>query len=88
VVADAEVLTPSVRKRHPAIRYPETNPWTLDLVSERVYLDSPVVIDAALRAKLDAFKGRDPSKQWAWFVQSTHGISKDDFEILTRHIEP
>jgi hypothetical protein len=83
VVADAEVLTSPRREAHGAVLYPDKNLFTFKLQNERVYLDAPVVIDAAARSKLDAFRDRDPGKQWAWFVQSTHGISENDFDILT-----
>jgi len=46
--------------------------------------ENPVVIDAALRSKLDAFKKSDPNKAWAWFVQATRKITEHDFKILTR----
>jgi hypothetical protein len=50
----------------------------------RLYTSNPVVIDMELRAKLEAFVGRDPSR-WSWFVVATHRISKHDFELLTRN---
>lgn len=54
------------------------------LEKSKTYLDSPVVIDATLRAKLDAFKDRDPNKSWGWFVLATRKLSENDFTILTR----
>jgi hypothetical protein len=39
-------------------------------------------INSALRSTLDAFKGKKPSANWAWLVQSTHGLSYDDFRRL------
>jgi len=49
-----------------------------------VYENNPVIIDAELRQKLDAFRGKDPNKSWAWFVQATRKINKNDYGILTR----
>jgi hypothetical protein len=49
-----------------------------------LYVEDPMVIDYEARAKLEAFKGRDPSKSWAWFVQGTHQITEADFRMLTR----
>jgi len=37
----------------------------------------------ALRSKLDAFTGRDPSQPWSWFVQGTKVITEHDFSVLT-----
>jgi hypothetical protein len=46
-------------------------------------LENPVVIDVALRSKLDAFKNRELNKAWAWFVQATRKITENDFKVLT-----
>ncbi|OYD15633.1 hypothetical protein CH330_05210 [candidate division WOR-3 bacterium JGI_Cruoil_03_51_56] len=84
VVAHARVVTAPTRGKHPAVRDPEKYPWVFNLDSVSLYLDNPVVIDADLRAKLDGFKERDPSKFWAWFVQATRQITEHDFKVLTR----
>ena len=41
-------------------------------------------IDLPVREKLDAFKGRDLSRPWSWFIQSTGRLSAHDFEVLTQ----
>jgi hypothetical protein len=45
--------------------------------------DSPIPIDFDVRARLIAFKDKDPDRHSAWFVQATRGIDKKDFEVLT-----
>jgi len=49
-----------------------------------LYLDNPVVLDAALRRQLEAFQHRDEEKSWAWFVQATHRVTAHDFTVLTQ----
>lgn len=39
--------------------------------------------DVAMRASLDAFVDRDPSKVWSWFVFATRRISEHDYAMLT-----
>ena len=46
------------------------------------FFDTPVVIDATLRAQLDAFAGRDISAPWAWFVQATRKLTAHDYALL------
>jgi hypothetical protein len=48
-----------------------------------LYLENPIIIDAALRGQLDAFKESDPNKAWAWFVQATRKTTESDFKVLT-----
>ena len=84
VVAHAKVATKPENKKHKSISHPEKYPWVFQLKSENLYFDNPVVIDSTLRSKLDAFKDRDPSKSWAWFVQATRNITENDFNLLTR----
>jgi hypothetical protein len=84
VVAHAEVISKPEIKLHPKIHHPKKYPWVFRLDRERLYLDNPVVLDADLRSRLDAFQLRDPTKSWAWFVQATRRISEHDFNILTR----
>ena len=86
VMAHARVASQPKREEHPGVRDPEAYPWLFRLDSERVYADSPVPIDAEMRARLDAFRGRDPDASWAWFVQGTKKISRHDFELLIRHL--
>ena len=84
VVGHATVSSYPEKKSSNAIRDPERYPWLFSLGNNRTYIDSPVIIDAALRAKLDAFKNRDPNKPWSWFVFTTRKISENDFRILTK----
>lgn len=84
VIAHARVASSPEWKPNPAVRDPDRYPWVFKLEDIEIHLDNPTVIDAALRAKLDAFEGRDPNTSWAWFVQATRKISAHDFEILAR----
>jgi hypothetical protein len=84
VIAHAKVASFPEKKPNPAVRDPERYPWVFNLKDVKIYLENPIVIDAALRAKLDAFAGRDPNTSWAWFVQATRKISNHDFDILVR----
>jgi hypothetical protein len=84
VVAHAKVVSSPERKPHKRVRHPEKYPWTFRLENTALYLDAPVVIDAATRSRLDAFQGRDLERSWAWFVQATRKITEQDFKILTR----
>ena len=84
VVAHAKVATSSEKKPHPSVRHSEMYPWVFRTDAAKLYLNEPVVIDSDLRSRLDAFKDKDPSKSWAWFVQTTHKITKHDFDLLTR----
>jgi hypothetical protein len=65
VVGHATVSSYPENKSSSAIRDPERYPWLFSLEKNRTYIDNPVIIDAALRAKLDAFKNRDPNKPWS-----------------------
>jgi len=85
VVAHARVISEPEKKPHRKVRHSQRYPWVFGLDSGVLYLDEPIVIDADLRSHLDAFKGRDPSRSWAWFVQATRKITGHDFGILTRH---
>lgn len=58
-------------------------PYGLKLRDVRWFEDAPVQITAGLRARLDYFKGRDLSRGWGWFVQSTKPVSSNDFRLLT-----
>jgi hypothetical protein len=48
------------------------------------WLPKPVVIDSALRSRLDAFRGRSSAAPWAWFVLTAFQVSQHDFLILTQ----
>jgi hypothetical protein len=87
VVAHARIVTQPEKEPHPKVRK-EIYPWTFKLDNAKLYLNNPIVIDVSLRQKLDAFRGRDPAKTWAWFVQATHKINEDDFKLLTVQTKP
>jgi len=84
VVAHARVASAPEKKPHPKVLHSEKYPWVFRVDKAELYLDQPVIIDAPARSRLDAFQGRDPNAPWAWFVQATRKITKNDFEILTR----
>jgi hypothetical protein len=84
VVAHAKVASVPREERNPHVRHADRYPWVFDLEDETLYLDDPVAIDAALRANLDAFVGRDMNKNWAWYVQANNEITEHDFNVLTR----
>jgi len=84
VVAHAKVASYPERKPSSKIKHAEDYPWTFKLANPKLYIDNPVVIDSNLRSRLDAFKGRDMNKPWAWFVQFTHQVSVHDFNLLTQ----
>lgn len=83
VIAHAKVASAPEKGQNPKVRHPDMYPWLFGLTSVRLYTDTPIVIDAALRTRLDAFTGRDPDKGWAWFVQATRSVSAHDLAILT-----
>ncbi len=84
VVAHAKVTSAAENRRHPGVRHPDEHPWVFTLSDVQLYLDSPVVLDEAARAQLDAFAARDPGGPWAWFVQGMKSLNEDDFRLLTR----
>jgi len=84
VVAHARVKSNPAQKHHPLVKHPEKYPYVFEVDAVSIYTENPVVLSAELRAKLDAFQGRDPSKRWAWFVQGTGRVTKHDFMLLTQ----
>jgi hypothetical protein len=84
VVAHATLSSAPQRKPRPDGSTFEEYPWVCSLKDARLYLDTPVAIDAKLRLQLDAFQGRNPETGWAWFVQATRKVSLHDFDLLTR----
>lgn len=84
VVAHARISSLPENKPHKAVRHSENYPWVFRISDPVLYLDKPVVIDAAARANLDAFREKDLNKGWAWFVQGTGRVSAHDFAVLTR----
>ncbi len=83
VVAHGLVISRPEHKPHHAVHDTERYPWVFGIKDVELYLDKPIVIDALLRTRLDSFKGRDASRGWSWFVQTTRRISRRDFDILT-----
>jgi hypothetical protein len=61
-------------------------PWAFPVRDARYYFDAPVMIDAALRSRLDAFvkHGHDPNGALSWLVQGTRYLTAHDFAVLTR----
>lgn len=87
VVGHAKVASSPREESHPAVQRPERYPWVFDLTNPEFYVDEPTVIDADLRAKLDAFEDKDPGDRWAWFVQATRSVSRHDFLVLTQQLD-
>jgi len=83
VVAHASVSAAPENNPDQRVRHPQDYPYTLHVQDQRFYAENPVVIDATVRQQLDAFRGRDPDKSWAWFVQATRKITEHDFRLLT-----
>jgi hypothetical protein len=84
VVAHAEVASQPERTRDQRLEHPDDYPYVFKVKSQRLYIDNPVILNPSLRQELDAFKGRDPNRPWAWFVQATRKVSVQDFGLLTR----
>jgi hypothetical protein len=84
VVAEATASGP------PENRVPDFVPdasrfrWSVHVERVRYFFSDPVAINADLRARLDAFRGKDPNRAWAWFVQGAKPVTRHDFELLTR----
>lgn len=87
VVAHAQIASYPEEGPHPGVRDSERYPWVFNLKNPKLYLDNLTVINAELRAKLDAFEDKDPGARWAWFVQATRSISRHDFMVLTHQLE-
>ena len=83
VVGHARISSEPATRPHSVIRNPKKFSRVCDLKDIVVYIDNPIAIDAKLREQLDAFKGRDPKKMWAWFVRRSIKLSKHDFQLLT-----
>ena len=77
MVAHAQVVTKPEKKPHPKVRHPEDYPYTFTLAYHpQLCVENPVIIDAALRNQLEAFRDRDPKKAWGWFVIGTQVWSR------------
>jgi hypothetical protein len=82
VVAEATVCSEPERRQIEFVRDPTRFPWAFRVKDVRYFFDKPIVIDASLRARLDAFREREPGNAWAWFVQATRLVTPHDFEVL------
>lgn len=83
VIAHAKIMSTPEKKKHPKVRHSDKYPWIFGVGQAKLYLDNPVVMDAEVRAQLEAFEKRDLNKSWGWFVQATRRISRNDFNVLT-----
>jgi hypothetical protein len=88
VVAHARVASVPEKHQDSRVRHPEAYPWVFKVDETKLYFQSPIPIDVSLRNQLDAFKGRERDKSWAWFVQATRRISERDFKLLTAQQSP
>lgn len=84
VVAHAKVGSVPQKHLHPKVRHSDKYSWVFKVEDVELYLDEPIPVDAEMRSHLDAFKGRDPNKAWAWFVQATSRLTEQDFHALTQ----
>jgi hypothetical protein len=84
VIAHAKILSPPEKKPDERVVHPQDYPYTFRIQDAKLYAEEPVVLDATVRQRLDAFRGRDPDRPWAWFVQATRKITEHDFRALTR----
>jgi len=82
VVAYARVSSLPEKRNHPAVKNAEKYCWVFGVSDPLLFLESPRAIDASVRQKLDAFKGKDAVHWWQWFVQATTRLTKHDFEYL------
>lgn len=83
VVAKARVVEPPHQDiRFPDLKDPQRWSWIVRLDEVKLFLDSPVIIDREMRAKLDAFKDKNLDN-WGWFVQSLFRLTEHDFDLLT-----
>lgn len=84
VVASADVASRAEKRTIRFVKDAEKYPWAFTVTNVRYFFEEPVVIDAALRAQLDAFAAKDPHGPWSWLVQGTRKITEHDFKVLTR----
>jgi hypothetical protein len=84
VIAHARVRSAPEKRPDERVAHPQDYPYTFRVQDQRLYAEKPVVLDATVRQRLDAFRGRDPDRPWAWFVQATRKITEHDFRLLTR----
>lgn len=83
VIAHAEIATKPEKIEKPETEGLRSYPWAFKLKNVKLYLDDPVILDADLRSKLDALKGRDQTA-WGWLVHRAQKITEHDFKLLTK----
>jgi hypothetical protein len=86
IVGHGTAAADAAEERHAAVGDPGSYPWVLRLAGVKLYVEDPVVLDADLRAQLDAFRDVRPEARsiWSWFVQASHRMSEHDFRLCTR----
>ena len=69
----------------PETEWPEKTPYEPSVfkvpLADIVWLDHPVDVRQNI-FQLDAFKEKDISKRWSWFVQSTRRLTEHDYRLL------
>jgi hypothetical protein len=86
IVAHANVASAPEKTRDQRLEHPDDYPYVFHIQNQHLYIENPVVLNPSLRQQLDAFKGRDPDRPWAWFVQATRKVSPQDFHLLTQRV--
>jgi hypothetical protein len=85
VVARAVISGRADVRMTPA-NWPGPNDYSADVfrvpLESVEWLPAPLPINAALRAAMDAFVGKDASKPWAWLIQTTNQLTEHDFRLL------
>lgn len=84
VVAEATVSARPENRVPPSVPEAQRFSWGVRVERARYFFKNPMPIDSHLRLRLDAFRGRDPDRAWAWFVQGARPVTRHDFELLTR----
>lgn len=85
VVAEASAAGPVEERQIPFARKAGRFPYAFSIGAVRYFFDKPIVIDALLRSRLDAFRNKNPMGRWAHLVQVPRSLTKHDFDILTGH---
>ncbi len=72
VVAHAKVTSKPEKKLQPEVRDTEKYNWVFSLKETELYTDKPIIIDMALRSRLDEFRDRDLNKSWGCGLYRQH----------------
>jgi hypothetical protein len=83
VVAEALATGPLKLRSVKFVREQWGYPWVLPVKDVRYFFDNPIVLDAAKRKRLDAFRHHDAEYKWGWFLMTTRILSERDYKILT-----